>query len=142
MTRCEIASHLNDYLWVCDMRRFHRRSRGCGNQLELYMGGSHTRGWLFSRFLLLQSHCSLFTRELVVGQVRQILILLGVKGHYSGHSFRRGAATWAKEAGLTDHEIMLLGRWKSIAYRLYVDTHPERILAASRRHQRLPTTQR
>ena len=50
MTTCEIASHLNDYLWVCDMRRFHRRSRGCGNQLELYMGGSHTREWLFYRF--------------------------------------------------------------------------------------------
>ena len=79
-----------------------------------------------------------FTRELVVGQVRQILALLGVKGHYSGHSFRRGAATSARLAGLSDEEIMLLGRWKSAAYRLYIDTHPERILAASRRHQRLP----
>ena len=79
-----------------------------------------------------------FTRELVVGQVRQILALLGIKGHYSGHSFRRGAATSARLAGLSDDEIMLLGRWKSAAYRLYIDTHPERILAASRRHQRLP----
>ena len=79
-----------------------------------------------------------FTRELVVGQVRQILALLGVKGHYSGHSFRRGAATSARLAGLSDEEIMLLGRWKSLAYRLYIDTPPERILAASRRHQRLP----
>ena len=77
-----------------------------------------------------------FTRELVIDQVRQILALLGIKGHYSGHSFRRGAATSAREAGLSDDEIMLLGRWKSVAYRLYIDTPPERILAASRRHQR------
>ena len=83
-----------------------------------------------------------FTRELVVGQVRQILAVLGIKGHYSGHSFRRGAATSAREAGLSDDEIMLLGRWKSDSYRLYIDTHPERILAASRRHQRLPSIQR
>ena len=78
-----------------------------------------------------------FTRELVIGQVRQNLALLGIKGHYSGHSFRRGAATSARAAGLSDDEIMLLGRWKSDAYRLYIDTHPERLLAASRRHQRL-----
>ena len=79
-----------------------------------------------------------FTRELVIGQVRHILALLGVKGHYSGHSFRRGAATSARLAGLSDEEIMLLGRWKSASYRLYIDTSGERVLAASRRHQRLP----
>ena len=83
-----------------------------------------------------------FTRDLVVGQVRQILALLGVKGHYSGHSFRRGAATSARAAGLSEEEIMLLGRWKSFAYRLYIDTRPERILAASRLHQRFLLVQR
>ena len=76
-----------------------------------------------------------FTRELVIGQVRQILTLLGVKGHYLGHSFRRGGATAAWEAGLSENEIMLLGRWKSDSYRRYIDIKPERILAASRRHQ-------
>ena len=35
MIACEIASHLNDYLWVYDMRRFHRRFRRCGSQSEL-----------------------------------------------------------------------------------------------------------
>ena len=83
-----------------------------------------------------------FTRELVVGQVRQILALLGVKGHYLGHFFRRGATTFVRATGLSDDEIMLLGSWKSDAYRLYIDTHPERILAASRRHQRLLSDQR
>ena len=80
-----------------------------------------------------------FTRQVVTKKLREILTLLGVEGHYSGHSFRRGAATSAREAGLSDQEIQLLGRWKSESYRLYIVTHPARILAASRRHQRRPS---
>ena len=34
-----------------------------------------------------------FTRQLVTNKLREILTLLGVEGHYSGHSFRRGVAT-------------------------------------------------
>ena len=44
------------------------------------------------------------------------LAQLGYTGNYSGHSFRRGAATSAREAGLTDAGIQLLGRWKSDEY--------------------------
>lgn len=76
-----------------------------------------------------------FNRDSVIHMLRQLLRQIGVEGHYSGHSFRRGAATSAKEAGLSDDEIQLLGRWKSDAYRLYVTYHPARILAISRRHQ-------
>lgn len=76
-----------------------------------------------------------FTRNLVTKNLRQALTALGLQGHYSGHSFRRGAATSARIAGLTEDEIMLLGRWKSDSYRLYIKTHPAYILAASRRHQ-------
>ena len=80
-----------------------------------------------------------FTRQVVTKKLREILTLLNVEGHYSGHSFRRGATTSAKEAGLSDQEIQLLGRWKLESYRLYIVTHPARILAASRRHQRPPS---
>lgn len=76
-----------------------------------------------------------FSRELVLSQMRQILTSLGVKGHYAGHSFRRGAATSAREAGVPDSDIILMGRWKSDSYRRYIDTKPEHILAASRLHQ-------
>ena len=76
-----------------------------------------------------------FTRDTVTSSLRQALRSEGIQGHYSGHSFRRGAATSARLAGLTDDEIMLLGRWKSDCYRLYIETHPAHILAASRRHQ-------
>lgn len=79
-----------------------------------------------------------FTREFVTATLRESLAFHGIHGHYSGHSFRRGAATWAKRVGLSSDDIQLLGRWKSDCYRLYITTHPQHILAASRRHQQLP----
>ena len=83
-----------------------------------------------------------FTRERVTTMLRQTLTAVGIDGHYSGHSFRRGAATSARIAGLSEDDIQLLGRWKSDSYRLYIVTHPAHILAESRRHQHLPSPQR
>ena len=54
---------------------------------------------------------------------------------YSGHSVRRGAATSAAQSNLGSHEIQLLGRWKSDAFKAYIDTPPERLHALSRRMQ-------
>lgn len=39
---------------------------------------------------------------------------------YAGHSFRRGGACWAFEAGASIEEIRLLGDWKSDAYTAYI----------------------
>jgi integrase len=50
---------------------------------------------------------------------------------YAGHSFRRGAATEAAAAGYSDYEIQLLGRWRSDAYKLYIETSLSRILHLS-----------
>lgn len=52
---------------------------------------------------------------------------------YSGHSFRRGAATSAASVGYSDFEIQLLGRWRSDCYKLYIDTPPDRTLHLSSR---------
>lgn len=58
-----------------------------------------------------------FTRQLVTDILPDALKSLGYHGHYSGHSFRWGAATSARENGLSDDEIQLLGRWRSDSYR-------------------------
>jgi hypothetical protein len=52
---------------------------------------------------------------------------------FSGHSFRRGAATAAGLAGYNDYEIQLLGRWRSDAYKLYIDVPKNRLLSLSAR---------
>ena len=41
---------------------------------------------------------------------------------YSWHSFRSGAATTAAKHGIGDAMIKILGRWKSSAYQLYINT--------------------
>ena len=41
---------------------------------------------------------------------------------YSSHSYRIGAATAAADAGLPDHLIKTLGRWRSNAYQTYIRT--------------------
>ena len=77
-----------------------------------------------------------YTRGHVTAVLRRALSSLGINGHYSGHSFRRGAATSARGAGLSDEEIQMLGRWKFDCYRLYIEAAPDYILNASRRLQR------
>ena len=79
---------------------------------------------------------STFTRQFVTNALRTSFARLGVEGNYSGHSFRRGAATSAKEAGLSDAEIQLLGRWKSNSYRFYIDLGFDKLWNISWRHLR------
>ena len=46
---------------------------------------------------------------------------------YNTHSFRIGAATSAKDAGISDTHIQMLGRWRSSAYQQYIRTSPSRL---------------
>ena len=96
--------------------------------------------YLFNRFLSrpvdsLFYSSKPFTRQLVTDTLRQMFKALGYTGHYSGYSFRRGAATSAKEAGVSDSDTQLLGRWKSNSYKLYIDANPDYILKISRQQQ-------
>ena len=73
-----------------------------------------------------------FTRVFLIREVQRLALANGIVGNFTGHSFRRGAATWASRQGLGSDQIQKLGRWKSAAYQLYIDTTEQDKLALSR----------
>ena len=73
------------------------------------------------------------TRMKLVAEIKDALTKAGVDSScYSGHSFRKGAATTAAEQGIGDATIMRLGRWRSRAYQRYVNTPGERLSGISK----------
>jgi len=46
---------------------------------------------------------------------------------YSGHSLRRGGATWMYQAGVPTETIRALGDWRSSAYLKYITVAPEQL---------------
>lgn len=74
------------------------------------------------------------SRPLLVTHLREVLAKAGIDtAHYSGHSFRIGAASTAAEAGFSDSFIQTLGRWKSSAFMAYLRTPIHDLAAASTR---------
>jgi len=61
------------------------------------------------------------SRHMFSNQLQISLTFLGYDTKfYKSHSFRIGAATWAKSRGVSDDQIQLCGRWKSDAYKKYI----------------------
>ena len=88
--------------------------------------------WLFATFLrsedapLFDFHGRPFTKQIMVGYMEKALRRAGyVAKDFTGHSFRRGAATWASAIGTPTNEIQILGRWNSDCFKLYIDAGPE-----------------
>jgi len=68
------------------------------------------------------------TRDRFVKHVKSALTTAGVPcKHYSGHSFRAGAASTAAGRGIPDATIKTLGRWESSAYLLYIKLPREQL---------------
>ena len=58
---------------------------------------------------------------LFVQEVQRASSASGLIGlNFNSHSFRIGAATLAGAAGVPESTIMVLGRWKSMAYQQYI----------------------
>jgi hypothetical protein len=75
-----------------------------------------------------------FRYSVFVDSLRSLLLSAGFDPTpFAGHSFRRGAATAAANAGFTEYEIQMLGRWQSDSYKLYVESSRSRILNLSAR---------
>ena len=94
------------------------------------------RGQHSPLFCIGQSSQQAFTREYVVQRLQNLALIAGL-GHsaWNGHSFRRGAATWATETGLSEHEIQTLGRWKSDAFKAYIEYSERERITLSKRFQ-------
>ena len=61
-------------------------------------------------------------RSSFVAVLRRAIAFTGLApSAYAGHSFRRGAATWAARLGASPETIQCLGRWNSDCFRRYVD---------------------
>jgi len=77
-----------------------------------------------------------FTREYVVERLQQLAIAAGLGLEpWNGHSFWRGAATWAAEVGISEREIQTLVRWRSDAYKAYIQYSQEEQVSLSHRFQ-------
>lgn len=79
------------------------------------------------------SNGDLLTRSSISVMTKNLLRAADIDpGSYSSHSYRIGAATAAADAGLPDHLIKTLGRWRSSAYQTYIHTSPELLRKAAR----------
>ena len=65
-------------------------------------------------------------------RLREDLTQLGFQpSQFAGHSFWRGGASSAAAAGFSDFELQQLGRWRSDAYKLYIEPNKDRLLSLS-----------
>ena len=63
------------------------------------------------------------TSSIFISTFRSVLKAGGVAhaSEFTGHSFRRGGATWAFQAGIPGELIQICGDWASDAYKLYLE---------------------
>ena len=73
------------------------------------------------------------TRQRFAALLSGTLLQAGISDRrYTTHSFRIGAATTAKDSGISDVHIKMLGRWKSNAYQLYVRSPKDQLAKLSK----------
>ena len=72
-----------------------------------------------------------FNQTLLINKLKDPLEQAGTMGHYLGHSFRRGAVTWAQQTGNSNDNIQLLGWWSDA----YIEVQQENIHSVSLRLQ-------
>ena len=83
--------------------------------------------------LFIMQDGSHLTRQRFASLITNTLQLAGIDDkRYTTHSFRIGAATTAKDAGISHVHVKMLGRWKSNAYQLYVRTSSDKLAGLSK----------
>jgi hypothetical protein len=73
-------------------------------------------------------------RDTYIKRMRDLLRACGINAEdFAGHSTRRGAATTAASLGVTAIDIQRMGRWRSDAFKVYIDTPLDCVLRDSSR---------
>ena len=93
--------------------------------LKKYISIRKTRGASPSSPLFLNSEFNAIplTRSTFITNLKEVLSRTGHSDQqFSGHSFRIGACTSGAAAGIEDHLLQVLGRWKSGCYTRYIRT--------------------
>ena len=74
------------------------------------------------------------SRAQLVKHLQEVLTQAGIDTtHFSGHSFRIGAASTVARMGFSDSFIQTLGRWKSSAFMSYIRTPVDQLISVSTR---------
>ena len=72
------------------------------------------------------------SRQALISWLRSTLSTAGIDStHFSGHSFRIGAASTAAARGVAESTIQTLGRWKSESFRRYIRIPREELATIS-----------
>ena len=83
------------------------------------------------------------TKSLFVRELRDRLQAAGVTSAFSfrGHSFRRGATTWAFQMGIPGEFIQIYGDWASDAYKMYLEfSMPCKLFVADKMRERFSSS--
>ena len=82
--------------------------------------------------LFILENGSPLSRQALISWLRSTLSTAGIDStHFSGHSFRIGAASTAAARGVAESTIQTLGRWKSESFRRYIRIPREELATIS-----------
>jgi hypothetical protein len=89
--------------------------------MTLYLNGTPAHLSFPSSPLFVRLDGSAVSLDWIKGQTTAFLIRLGMNhGDFTGSSWRAGGAISARDAGISDSVIKVLGRWESAAYLNYL----------------------
>jgi hypothetical protein len=78
------------------------------------------------------------TRDRLISFMHRLLTLGGINPDgYSGHSMRRGGAQALFDAGISERDIQVYGRWRSWCFRLYFSLTTDSLSSFSRKMSRV-----
>ena len=75
-----------------------------------------------------------FSRQKVTNILWNTLLALEYIENYSGYLFQQKTATSTARSGLSEEDIITLGRWKLVSYKLYIEMDLSKIVKASQKH--------